>query len=619
MKTNMKAVGYIRCSTDQQEDSPDQQKKAINDFAQSRGIEILEWYTDFGKSGTTFEERPEFQRLRVAVDAKPAFSTVICYDESRWGRAIDAEENAYWRVHFRKRGVDVLLVKTSVDPKHEFAPMLKAFEGVQASQYSKKLSELTMRGTMNNGEYSNGGFPPYGYCRKAINLKTGATRILHQGEWCTAGQEKVLWEPGDEQEQTVVRDIFAMRIKGLSFAAIAHTLNEKTVACPQRGHRQNLDGKWGSGSIKSILENPAYRGARVYNRNSMSKILADARGADKKPGVRYPHWLNEKEKWSVHENAHPAIVSKETWESANPEKPKNRDRQKPRHNVPYLLSGLMRCAKCGHHFQGQSTRIKQKEYYRYVCAGYNSKHTCSYTAVKRDHIEGAITAEIRQMLASPIFEEQILRRLEELLKQGPENLAADLRRIDDQTKDNLKAIERLTIALEKGAPVESTVKRMQELDRVQKGLDKQRDELQRQQARLVETTELRQKIREYVASWGTGYDGMPVEMKRSMIGRIVSAISVDKGSGMISVKFRALPTVDKALQELYANMEETKKAPDNQMPFRRTVVAGARTIWKHATLRYCMSFPFRERGITKWAFRAYFVQLENVAFSQNTP
>jgi len=44
-----------------------------------------------------------------------------------------------------------------VDPKNEFAPMLKAFEGVQASQYSKKLSELTLRGAKNNGIYSNGG------------------------------------------------------------------------------------------------------------------------------------------------------------------------------------------------------------------------------------------------------------------------------------------------------------------------------------------------------------------------------------------------------------------------------------------------------------------------------
>ena len=141
---NNNAVGYIRCSTELQEDSPEQQKKEILSFASQKGYNLIDWYVDFGKSGTTFEQRPEFQRLKKCVEGKPSFSTVICYDESRWGRAIDSEENTYERVYFKKHGVNVVLVKTSIDPHHEFAPMLKAFEGVQASQYSKKLSELTL-------------------------------------------------------------------------------------------------------------------------------------------------------------------------------------------------------------------------------------------------------------------------------------------------------------------------------------------------------------------------------------------------------------------------------------------------------------------------------------------
>ena len=162
MANKIPAVGYVRCSTEMQEDSPEQQKKEIVAFADARGYNIGEWFVDFGKSGTTFDQRAEFQRLRQATENHPSFKAVICYDESRWGRAIDAEENTFWRVHFRRCGVDVILVKTSIDPKNEFAPMLKAFEGVQASQYSKKLSELTLRGAMNNGRFSSGGTAPYG-------------------------------------------------------------------------------------------------------------------------------------------------------------------------------------------------------------------------------------------------------------------------------------------------------------------------------------------------------------------------------------------------------------------------------------------------------------------------
>ncbi len=113
---NQIAVGYIRCSTELQEDSPEQQKKEIELYATKKGFTVIEWFVDFGKSGTTFDQRPEFERLRKRVESHPNFQTVICYDESRWGRAIDAEENTYWRVHFRRYGVEVILVKTSVDP-----------------------------------------------------------------------------------------------------------------------------------------------------------------------------------------------------------------------------------------------------------------------------------------------------------------------------------------------------------------------------------------------------------------------------------------------------------------------------------------------------------------------
>ena len=42
-----KAVGYVRCSTEMQEDSPEQQKIEIEKFALKSGYEIIEWFEDF--------------------------------------------------------------------------------------------------------------------------------------------------------------------------------------------------------------------------------------------------------------------------------------------------------------------------------------------------------------------------------------------------------------------------------------------------------------------------------------------------------------------------------------------------------------------------------------------
>jgi site-specific DNA recombinase len=443
------AVGYIRCSTDQQEDSPEQQKRAILEYADRHGHTVSGWYIDFGKSGTTFDQRPEFRRLLAAVENRPAFSLVIAYDESRWGRAIDSEENTYWRVHFRRHGVDVVLVKTSIDPNHEYAPMLKSFEGIQASQYSKKLSELTLRGAMSNGRFSSGGTAPFAYRRKAINQKTGATRFLADGEWCVAGQEKVVWDIGEPSEVDTVRDIFDMRVKGFSYIAIASSLNQRGVPCPKRGRWKNLDQKWSTGTIKSIINNPVYHGARVYNRNSMSKIRASREGRNTKSDRRYPLWLNEQSEWVVEKDAHPPVVSRETWDLAQRMRPSLPTQRKPRSKVPYLLSGLIRCARCGFHFQGQSTRAKAKKYHRYICSGYNAKRVCQYTAVGREEVEDFVVESIRQSFSGEAFEKRVAEHLEQLAGDDSgenrlrlERVRKHLEEVDHQIYNITRAIER---------------------------------------------------------------------------------------------------------------------------------------------------------------------------------
>ena len=69
-----KVVGYIRCSTEMQGDSPEQQKNAILEYAKAMGYVVIEWFIDFGKSGTTFDQRSEFLRLWSKVQNNPEFS-----------------------------------------------------------------------------------------------------------------------------------------------------------------------------------------------------------------------------------------------------------------------------------------------------------------------------------------------------------------------------------------------------------------------------------------------------------------------------------------------------------------------------------------------------------------
>ena len=81
MNNLIPAVGYVRCSTDMQaETSPEQQRQLISDWAVKNGHEVVEWFEDIGKSGTSFEKRPAFVRLRQAIESKPKFRVVLVLD-----------------------------------------------------------------------------------------------------------------------------------------------------------------------------------------------------------------------------------------------------------------------------------------------------------------------------------------------------------------------------------------------------------------------------------------------------------------------------------------------------------------------------------------------------------
>ncbi|MEX2117168.1 MAG: recombinase family protein [Bacteroidota bacterium] len=566
------AVGYIRCSTDKQEDSPDQQRREIVTFAVRQGFTLVGWFEDFGKSGTTFEERAGFRDLRHAVENNPKFEAVICYDESRWGRAINSDENTFWRVHFRRCGIDVLLVKTSVDLKHEYAPMLQAFEGVQASQYSKKLSELTLRGAKNNSIYSNGGTAPYGYRRVAVNTKTDEKRDLADGEWSIRRQEKVIWELGVQVEIEVVKWIFEERIKSLGYVQIAAALNRRGVPCPKRGRWKNHDRKWSAVTIRTILENPVYYGARVYNRNSMSKIQAQANGKSHKRGIIYPHWMNDAKDWIITPNAHPAIVGRDTWEKASALRryENNGIRNGHTYSSQFLLTGLVRCSKCGFSFQGWSGKAKGHLYAKYIDSGYKNKRVCSFLGIPKKQIEDFALSAVKTVLQNKEIINKVEQNILLLLREKPNQVLAEMESLKRALAKNEMAVQNLTRAIEEGVGLDSVLERMREVEKERLEIQKRIQSLKDEQETEIVVENVASQVRDFINNFEEVFEKAPIEERKTLIKKVISEIIVDRESNTIRFYIRKLPAVSPQLEDLL----KKKRAPTEVVSARSS---GGRT------------------------------------------
>ncbi len=105
-RTNL-AVGYLRRSTDRQEQSIPDQQRAVERYCAEHGMRLLRCYVDDAISGTSTVGRLGFQSLIAdAQSPRRDFTLIVCYDVKRFGR-VDNDEAGYYRHLLRQHGVQV--------------------------------------------------------------------------------------------------------------------------------------------------------------------------------------------------------------------------------------------------------------------------------------------------------------------------------------------------------------------------------------------------------------------------------------------------------------------------------------------------------------------------------
>ncbi|MBG9389325.1 recombinase family protein [Caenimonas sp. DR4.4] len=219
-------------STDQQDLSIGIQRAAIRKYAVEQKLEVVATYEDSGRSGLVIRNRKGMLGLlRDIAEKDCAFSQVLVYDISRWGRFQNTDASAYYDYLCRLNGVEVIYVAEAFgDPTSPMATVIKGLKRAMAAEYSRELAVKTRAGQRRVVQmgFSLGSTPAIGYRRQVVSREGEMKGILGFGERKPMPSDRVRWVLGPSHEVALVRRIFRLYADPeMSISGLVNLLNRE--------------------------------------------------------------------------------------------------------------------------------------------------------------------------------------------------------------------------------------------------------------------------------------------------------------------------------------------------------------------------------------------------------
>lgn len=341
-RTCYKAGIYARLSSDQdrkKNESVEVQVKIAEKHIEelnregTERIEIIDRYTDLGKTGSNFE-RDEFQRLMQDIRLGD-IDCVVVKDLSRFGRNY-LEAGNYIEKIFPFLGVRFIAVADGLDTGHrgsDTKQMATEIKNLVNDMYAKDFSvkaKQHLKQRRQEGSYV-GGPPPYGY----------------KAAW----DKKIRKLTPDENTAGIVKHIFRLFIETGSYTAVADDLNRKKCNPPsvyKKTGKVFFDPEqreykgWDKGSVERIVKSETYTGKLVQGRTSIT-------ARDEKNRIH-----KAEEEWVVKENAHEPVIDAAVFAEAAKVRERLHERTKshdhPTEGCPIgenIFDSVLYCGVCG--------------------------------------------------------------------------------------------------------------------------------------------------------------------------------------------------------------------------------------------------------------------------------
>lgn len=338
MKPATSAAIYVRISSDPsgQALGVQRQLEDCRERAAERRITVAEEYVDNDVSAFSGKRRPEYERM--LADIRDGLrDAVIVYNLDRLTRRpIELEE---FHETCTAAGLrDVITVTADLDMTNDDGLFAARIMAAFAAKESARKSERVKRKIRQNAEMGL----PHGGGNRPFGYEADQLTVR-------------------EAEADVIREIVARFLAGESARSLAVDLEARKVPT-------STGVAWRSTTVRNLLMRPRIAGLREYD------------------GVMHPAvW--------------PSIISREQFERVQHTLAQ---RAHTRHRAPrsYLLSGLLRCGRCGRKLYSSARESRR----RYICLSGPDHRGCGRLTVEAARVEEWLTAAVLHRLDTPDME-----------------------------------------------------------------------------------------------------------------------------------------------------------------------------------------------------------------------
>lgn len=488
-------------------------------------------YKDEGFSGKN-TDRPDFKKMMEDAYNKQ-FTLLICYKLDRISRNVSDFSTLVNELN----GLEISFI--SVNEKFDTStPMGMAMMYICSvfAQLERETISIRIRDNMyslaENGNWL-GGETPTGFANKRI-------KYLDSNE-----KEKSLCilEPV-EKEIELVRLIFSKYIELKSLSKVEKYMLSNNI-------KTKNSNDWSKNSLRSILTNPVYtkadkdvitylksQGANIFGEpDGIHGILVYSKRKGKVGKVK------EQKDWIYAISAHEGIISSDVWLKVQKQITLNRSKAPALgSSSTALLSGFVRCAKCGSPMRvsyGKQYGNGEKNYY-YTCSlKVNSGKTrCNNRNVNGKDLDTIIIDKLNEMSVDKgtlIYE---LKKYKEELENSVENL--EFKNINLGIKQNKVMLDNLLKNVSMTTDKEIVELLFQKIDNIKKEiklLEKRFEDLKEETTLQEHTIESCDEFMKLIKNFTMAADISTIEEKKKLISFIIEKVYVDGDTGKVTIKF----------------------------------------------------------------------------------